>query len=130
MGAFSSAIKLVTDREVGGKVDDTRARELLSSERRRVEQLIHEGAEDSESDRSASNEPGDMFDSAERQTAESVDDAVTASLRDRLDAIERAEERLSKGTYGLSVRSGLRIPDERLEADPAAELTVGEATAE
>ena len=43
-------------------------------------------------------------------------------------AIGRAEERLVAGTYGLSVRSGLPIPDERLEADPTAELTVEEAS--
>jgi DnaK suppressor protein len=40
--------------------------------------------------------------------------------------IERAQKRLEAGTYGLSVRSGRPIPDERLEADPAAELTVEE----
>ena len=34
---------------------------------------------------------------------------------------------MEAGTYGLSVRSGQRIPDVRLEADPTAELTVEEA---
>jgi len=48
-------------------------------------------------------------------------------LRDRLAAITRAEQRLKDGTFGQSIRSGLPIPDERLEADPAAELTVEEA---
>jgi DnaK suppressor protein len=33
---------------------------------------------------------------------------------------------LDDGTYGRSIRSGREIPDERLEADPAAELTVDE----
>ena len=47
----------------------------------------------------------------------------------RLDAIERALHRLDDGTYGRSVRSGDPIPDERLEADPAAELTIEEARA-
>ena len=37
--------------------------------------------------------------------------------------------RLDDGTYGRSVRSGEPIPDERLEADPAAELTISEARA-
>jgi DnaK suppressor protein len=41
--------------------------------------------------------------------------------------IERAESRLEAGTYGRSVVSGVAIPDERLEADPAAEITVEEA---
>jgi DnaK suppressor protein len=44
-----------------------------------------------------------------------------------LAAIDRAEQRLAAGTFGRSVRSGAPIPDERLEADPAAELTVQEA---
>src|SRR2546427_401071 len=50
-----------------------------------------------------------------------------ASARARLAAIDRAEQRLDAGTYGRSIRSGQLIPDERLEADPAAELTVDEA---
>ena len=58
-----------------------------------------------------------------------MDDAIAESLRDRLDAIDRALRRLDEGTYGRSVRSGVPIPDERLEADPAAELTVEEAKA-
>ena len=38
-------------------------------------------------------------------------------------------KRLEAGTYGRSTLSGDVIPDERLEADPAAELTVDEARA-
>jgi DnaK suppressor protein len=56
-----------------------------------------------------------------------MDDAIAESLRDRITVIDRALKRLDDGTYGLSVRSGEPIPDERLEADPAAELTVAEA---
>jgi hypothetical protein len=44
-------------------------------------------------------------------------------------ALQRAEARLAAGSYGRSVRSGQAIPDERLEADPLAELTVQEAAA-
>ena len=40
---------------------------------------------------------------------------------------KRAEHRLDEATFGRSVRSGVPIPDERLEADPAAEFTVEEA---
>jgi DnaK suppressor protein len=50
-------------------------------------------------------------------------------LRARLDAIDRALHRLDEGTYGRSTLSGEPIPDERLEADPAAELTIEEARA-
>lgn len=108
-------------------MDDVRARGLLAAERRRVEQLLREEIEAGQQNRSAANESGDMADPAERLTAEQVDDAVTAGLRDRLASVERAEARLREGVFGRSVRSGLRIPDERLEADPAAELTVEEA---
>ncbi len=67
---------------------------------------------------------------AQRLTAEGLDDAVAAGLRARLEAIERAEARLCAGTYGRSIKNGLPIPDTRLEADPAAELTVEEASEE
>ena len=108
-------------------MDDERARALLQDERQRVEQLIAGTSEDAGSDRAASSETGDIADPAERLTAEGLDDAVLEGLRARLDAIARAEARLDNGTYGRSVRSGQPIPDERLEADPAAELTVEEA---
>ena len=58
-----------------------------------------------------------------------MDDSTADTLRDRLAAIDRALKRLDDGTYGRSVRSGVPIPDERLEADPAAELTIEEARA-
>jgi DnaK suppressor protein len=58
---------------------------------------------------------------------EALDIAISSSLMERLAAVERAEQRLVNGVYGLSVESGLPIPDDRLQADPAAELTVDEA---
>ena len=108
-------------------MDEERARSLLRAERSRVENLLKETTGAGEDDRSAANEPGDLADPAERLTAEQGDDAVAAGLRDRLAALERAERRIDEGTYGHSIRSGLPIPDARLEADPAAELTVEEA---
>ncbi len=108
-------------------MDDDRARQLLSDERTRVENLLDAVRGDSQSDRSAANDHGDMSDSSELLVSEGTDDAVANSLTLRLAAIERAEKRLAAGTYGLSIASGAPIPDERLEADPAAELTVDEA---
>jgi DnaK suppressor protein len=108
-------------------MDDETARTLLREERDRVERLIAEARLDAASDRAAAGETGDIADPAERLTAEEVDDAVIGGLQARLDALARAEQRLRDGTYGRSVRSGLPIPDERLEADPAAELTIAEA---
>ena len=108
-------------------MDDQRARALLDAERVRVEALLEDLAGEAEGDRSAADEPGDISDSAEPLTSQGLDDAVAAGLRDRLAALERAQQRLTDGTFGRSILSGLPIPDDRLEADPAAELTVLEA---
>ena len=57
---------------------------------------------------------------------EERDAGLAETLREELVAIERAEERLMQGTYGLSVETGEPIPDDRLEAVPWAERTVEE----
>ena len=56
--------------------------------------------------------------------------------REALQALEAAADCLARARYvialtgaGLSVESGLPIPDERLEARPTAELTVEEERA-
>jgi DnaK suppressor protein len=108
-------------------VDSEKAQELLNTERARVESLLDAVRGDGQSDRSEANQQGDMSDSSESLVSVGTDDAVAKALTLRLAAIERAEARLAAGTYGRSVASGELIPDERLEADPAAELTVEEA---
>jgi DnaK suppressor protein len=108
-------------------MDDTKARELLGAERRRVEQLLAQMDQAVGDDRTAADQDGDMFDSAEPLTREGTDESIRAELQGRLAAVGRAEQRLAEGTFGLSVRSGVPIPDARLEADPTAELTVEEA---
>lgn len=109
-------------------MDEERARELLRAERSRVEGLLDQVVGSGRGERLAADEPGgEAADLAEPLTAEEVDDAVSVALRQRLAALERAERRLEQGVFGRSVRSGVPIPDERLEADPAAELTVEEA---
>ena len=110
-------------------MDADRARARLRTERAEVMALLREAESAGKQDREAEGEVGDVADSAQPLAAQGVDDAVAASLRDRLAALDRALKRLDDGTYGRSVRSGLPIPDERLEADPAAELTVEEAAA-
>jgi DnaK suppressor protein len=108
-------------------MDDTTARALLKAERNRVEDLLAATTAARRADRDAADEPGDMTDSAEPLTDQELDDAVVTQLQERLAALARAEHRLDEGTYGRSVLSGEKIPDERLEADPAAELTAEEA---
>jgi DnaK suppressor protein len=108
-------------------VDNDRARTLLANERSRVESLIAALQVDQRDDRDAADESNDWSDPAQSIAVEGADDAVAASLQTHLAAIGRAEQRLAEGSYGRSVRSGAPIPDERLEADPTAELTVEEA---
>jgi DnaK suppressor protein len=108
-------------------MDDERARALLDRARRQTRQQLSDLLGDGQADRAAANEPGDMFDSAQPLTQQEADDAVIAALWSHLDAIDRAEKRLDAGVYGYSVRSGRPIPDDRLESDPTAELTVEEA---
>jgi DnaK suppressor protein len=107
-------------------MDQRKAEELLASERIRLEELLARSKSVGLVEREGANEQGDMADSAEPFTSEEENNAIAESLRVRLAAVERAEARLANGTYGLSIQSGTPIPDERLEADPAAELTVDE----
>jgi DnaK suppressor protein len=65
---------------------------------------------------------------AERDRIEKALSALGRS-DDGEEAVERAEARLAAGTYGLSVKSGEPIPDERLEFVPTAELTADEERA-
>jgi len=111
-------------------VEPDHARALLAAERAEVQGLLTQSALTADQDRDAGGETGDEVDVADPLATEAVDDAVVAELRDRLAAIERAEKRLADGDFGRSVRSGKRIPDERLEAMPTAELTVEEASEE
>jgi RNA polymerase-binding transcription factor len=109
-------------------MDLERAKELIAAERARVKDLLASSAEARLDDNVAGRDAGDGdTDGAQPLEHEAVDIAVGNSLRDRLSALDRAEKRIADGTYGFSLESGLPIPDDRLEIDPAAELTVGEA---
>jgi DnaK suppressor protein len=112
-------------------MDPDRARSLLLAERAEVADLLAGTEASAQEDRETEVEDAQVYDSdaAPDLVAEGMDDAIAESMRDRLAAIDRALKRLDDGTYGRSVRSGVPIPDERLEADPAAELTVEEARA-
>ena len=110
-------------------MDEGRAREMLRTERAEVASLLRGTEEAARIDDQASDIPEDFGDAAQPLSQEAEDEAVAAQLRSRLEVIDRALARLEAGTYGRSVLSGKPIPDQRLEADPAAELTVEEARA-
>jgi DnaK suppressor protein len=111
-------------------MDEAVARERLLTERSEVMQLLHNSESAGRADQQAEQETGDMADSAQPLTALGMDEAIADGMRERLATIDRALKRLDEGTYGRSIVSGEPIPDERLEADPAAELTVQEANRE
>ena len=113
-------------------MDNEQARERLLAERAEVLGLLQDTEQAAEQDRETEDEQaetGDAADAAQPLAAEGLDDSVAETLRDRLAALDRALKRLDDGSYGRSVRSGVPIPPERLEADPAAELTIEEARA-
>jgi DnaK suppressor protein len=110
-------------------MDQDVARARLTTERAEVERLLKDAESAAEQDRQSEDEPGDYADAAQPLTAQGMDDAIAAGMQDRMAAIDRALKRIDDGTYGRSVVSGQPIPDERLDADPAAELTVEEARA-
>ena len=104
-------------------MDAERARELLTQERERIERaLARLGPQDS-------GEPADEIDPANQASdlyEDELEEGLADDLREQLAAVERAEARLAAGTYGRSIESGERIPDERLEALPTAERTTEE----
>lgn len=106
-------------------MDPERAKELLAAERAQVEADIAAAKRGGPEEGDERREPGD-YDS-EGLYQDELDAGLAEDLKRRLEAVERAQERLAAGTYGLSVRSGEPIPDARLEANPTAELTVEEA---
>lgn len=106
-------------------MDPERARQLLAAERERIESDITATRRGGPEEGDERREPGDF--NSEGLYQDELDAGLAESFKARLAAVERAEERLASGTYGLSVRSGEQIPDARLEANPTAELTVEEA---
>jgi DnaK suppressor protein len=101
-------------------MDQDRARGLLVTERDEVRSLLTQTEAAGQDDRVAE---------VDSEAEDNADAALALTEEGEDDAIERALHRLDDGTYGRSIRSGEPIPDERLEADPAAELTIEEARA-
>lgn len=108
-------------------MDPERARELLQRERLRIERAMAALDRDGPLEGDDRREPGDL--ETEDLYQDEVDEGRREELQSDLAALERAEERLKAGTYGLSIESGKPIPDPRLEALPTAERTVEEEEA-
>lgn len=108
-------------------VDPERARELLQRERLRIERAMAALDRDGPLEGEDRREPGDL--DTEDLYQDEFDEGRREELQSDLAALERAEERLKAGTYGLSIESGRPIPDARLQALPTAERTVEEEEA-
>jgi DnaK suppressor protein len=107
-------------------VDPERAAELLQAERTRIVRALSARAHQDDGEEADDQDPGNL---ASDLYQDELDEGLRSDLEARLAAVERAEQRLAAGTYGLSVESGQPIPDERLEVFPTAELTVEEERA-
>ncbi len=103
-------------------MDSERATELLALERERITRDLSARAAEPDDDPTTT----DPADKASDVFEAELDEGLADDLREQLAAVERAEARLSAGTYGLSIESGEPIPDERLEAVPTAERTAEE----
>jgi DnaK suppressor protein len=104
-------------------MDADRARELLAAERARIERALGRLKPEDDGEISDDSDPANL---ATDLYQDELDEGLADDLREQLAAVERAEQRLANGTYGYSTESGQPIPDERLEALPAAELTAEE----
>ena len=110
-------------------MNEQRARELVASERRRIEAALADISGDEQAeDASHFDQTGESEEAGSDVQHEMIDRALAATLRNELAAVERAETRIAQGKFGLSIESGARIPDDRLEAQPLAERTVEEQT--
>jgi DnaK suppressor protein len=107
-------------------MDPERARELLKIERERIEHALTRLRPQDDGEAADEYDPANL---AADLYQDELDEGLADDLREQLAALERAEQRLAGGTYGLSVESGRPIPDERLEIVPTAELTVDEERA-
>lgn len=107
-------------------MDPARAKELLAAERARIERALAQLGHQDTGELADVADPANL---ASELYQDEFDLGLADDLREELAAVERAEARLAAGTYGFSIESGKAIPDERLEASPAAERTVEEERA-
>jgi DnaK suppressor protein len=109
-------------------MEEARARELLETERARIEAALR-SAQAGPAGEELSDDDDEQADLATDTYQAELDETRRDELTEQLRALERAEQRLADGTYGRSVVSGEPIADERLEVEPAAERTAAEQEA-
>ena len=107
-------------------IDEQTARELLKSERERIESSLSDLGRLIDEEKREIDDDTDAVEAGGHIEEEQVDEALVRKLRRERDAVERAEKRVEDGTYGFSIDSGEPIPAERLKAIPWAERTADE----
>lgn len=113
-------------------MDPARARELLEAERARLLAILEDaeggdhtfGQAEQERDSDVLQPEGHPADAAQEIYEAEQQDSVREHARNHLAEVEHAFAKLEDGTYGRDESSGEPIPDERLEALPAARYTV------
>src|ERR671925_642657 len=80
-------------------MDADRARELLSAERERIERALGRLGHEDDSEPADEYDPGNL---AADLYQDELNEGLEEDLREQLAAVERAEQRLAAGTYGLS----------------------------
>lgn len=116
-------------------MDESRARNLLESERQRVERVMSDvKAEDDPSVESENDQVSELSSNDQHpadlgtETFEREKDlSILESLEYELAQIETALRRVDEGTYGKCEACGIEIPVERLEASPAARFCIDHA---
>jgi DnaK suppressor protein len=96
--------------------------ELLSS-------IRSERSEESAINAASVAEAHESEDDAQRLALLEIEGTAAARSQQRLTQIERALQKITEGTYGLSDLSGTSIPRERLEATPESIYTIAEIEA-
>jgi RNA polymerase-binding transcription factor DksA len=105
------------------RVNNDEARRLLQAERERLTSLLSDQQQAVEDQQGVDAGPAD---SAKDITDRQIDESELANVRDQLEEVDAALQRVEDGTYGVSEVSGEPIPDERLRAVPWARRLVDE----
>ncbi len=100
---------------------------LIRREKKIQEELKLLEREDPAQDVDRADNRAEIASAASTEALINIIDWQKKFLRKSLKKIHGALKRIKEGTYGLSIKSGLPIPRERLEANPDADLTVEEA---
>ena len=109
-------------------MDLDEARQRLSDERERLNQVKDEMQSASENERDSTSELSSMdqhqADAGTELFDRERDLGILEAVEGELAEVERALTRIDEGTYGVCEACGKQIADERLEAQPYARLCV------